>query len=81
MQVPEADVRFLRRVYRSHFGRDPRTLREDFLRHRRAVLHLGPRPTPRTSPTASTSIPEPLAWGREHQLGALPSSTPRRASR
>lgn len=70
VQEPEADVHFLNRVFKKRFGRRPRTLLEDFCgtaylccewvrshRERRAVgIDLDP---------------EPLAWGREHNLGRL----------
>lgn len=77
VQVPEADVRFLRRIYRSHVGRDPRSLREDFCGTAALCCNwVGVHPD-----NVAFGIdldPEPLAWGRKHQLGQLSPSAERR---
>ncbi len=30
VQEPEADIRLIERIFRNHYGRSPRRLREDF---------------------------------------------------
>jgi cyclopropane fatty-acyl-phospholipid synthase-like methyltransferase len=70
VQDPEADVALLRRIFRKHFGRDPRRLREDFcgtavLARRFVEKH------PENEAWAIDLDPVPLAWGREHHREAL----------
>jgi len=70
VQVPESDVRFLRRIFRQQFGRDPRTLREDFCGA--AALCCEWVQAHRENRAFGIDLDsEPLAWGREHNLAAL----------
>ncbi len=70
VQEPEPDLHLVSRIFRSHYGRPPRLLREDFCG---------------TGLTACTWVrlhrenrafgvdldPAPLAWGRRHNVAAL----------
>lgn len=77
VQVPESDVRFLRRVYRSHFGRPARSLREDFCGT--AALCCAWVEDHADNVAFGVDLdPEPLAWGRKHNLAALPEEAARR---
>jgi len=70
VQAPESDVKFLRRIYRQTFGAHPRTLREDFCGT--AALCCAWVESGRDARAFGVDLdPEPLAWGREHNLGAL----------
>ncbi len=70
VQDPEGDVVLVNRIFKRHFGRVPRDLREDFcgtaalacawVRHHRDNRAWG-----------VDLDPVPLAWGREHNLAAL----------
>ena len=67
VQSPEADVEFFERVYRQLRGGSPSALREDF-----AGTALLTRAWLESDPDrrawAVDIDPEPLAWGREHNL-------------
>ncbi|NNL64782.1 MAG: class I SAM-dependent methyltransferase [Myxococcales bacterium] len=77
VQVPESDVRFLRRVFRQTFGRDPRSLREDFCGT--AALCCAWVEAHGSNFAFGVDLdPEPLAWGREHNVGALPEEATKR---
>lgn len=77
VQDPEGDVPRLLRMYDRHFARAPMRLREDFcgsallacawVRHRR-----------HHEATGIDLDPEPLAWGREHNLVRLDPEQQRR---
>lgn len=77
VQMPDEDVAFIQRVFRRRYGRPARSLREDFcgtalLACRWAAAH-------RDNEAWGVDLdPEPLAWGRKHNLGAL---RPEQASR
>lgn len=71
VQEPDADVPFIERIYRRQYGRVPRSMREDFCgtaafacawvaRHRDNVAF------------GIDLDPEPLDWGRQHNVAALP---------
>ncbi|HEY5658201.1 MAG TPA: class I SAM-dependent methyltransferase [Myxococcota bacterium] len=70
VQYPVGDVALIGRIFKRHFGRAPRYLREDFcgtaalacawVRHHRENRAWG-----------VDLDPKPLAWGREHNLNAL----------
>jgi SAM-dependent methyltransferase len=67
---PDADIRLVNRVFQRRFGRPPRLLREDFcgtanLACRFAELHAENRAW------GIDLDPEPLAWGREHNVARL----------
>jgi hypothetical protein len=71
VQDAEADVAFLDRVYRRAYGRAPRVLREDF--GGTALLACEWVRRHRENRTVAIDLdPEPLAWGRAHNLAALP---------
>jgi hypothetical protein len=70
VQDPPADVDLVDRVFKSHFGRHPDTLREDFC----GTAAMACSFVERRSGNRAWGIdldPEPLAWGREHNLAAL----------
>ncbi|MFQ5418209.1 MAG: class I SAM-dependent methyltransferase [Myxococcota bacterium] len=70
VQEPAADAPFVSRVFKKHFGRPPRTLREDFCGTAALACHW----VERHDENVATGIdldPEPLAWGREHNLSKL----------
>jgi len=70
VQVPESDVRFMRRVYKKTWGRRPHTLREDFC-GTAALCCAWVADHPENLAWGVDLDPEPLAWGREHNLAAL----------
>ncbi len=70
VQDPESDVHLIRRVYKSHFGRDPHLLREDFC----GTAYLACRWVAAHSLNRAWGIdldPEPMAWGRRHNVSKL----------
>jgi SAM-dependent methyltransferase len=73
VQVPESDVRFLRRIFRQTFGRDPRALREDFCGTASLCCHWA-LAHPENVAFGVDLDPEPLAWSRAHNLAALPEA-------
>jgi SAM-dependent methyltransferase len=70
VQDPEGDVALVSRIFKRHFGRVPRDLREDFCGTAAMacawVCHHG-----ENRAWGVDLDPVPLAWGREHNLGAL----------
>lgn len=73
VQVPEADVRFLRRIFRQHYGREPLSLREDFC----GTAALCRQWVERSAKHVAFGIdldPEPLAFAREHHQASLPAA-------
>ena len=73
MQEPEADILLIQRVFKRHFGRPPRLLREDFC-GTAAVCCEWVRGRPERSALGVDIDPVPLAWGREHNLARLPET-------
>ncbi|MGH0036773.1 MAG: class I SAM-dependent methyltransferase [Myxococcota bacterium] len=70
VQVPEADVSFVRRVFKKRYGRPARLLREDFCGT--AIMCCEWVRTHRDNRAWGVDLdPEPLAWGREHNLSGL----------
>lgn len=70
VQEPEADVRFVRRIFRNRYGREPRVLREDFCGT--AVICCEWVRAHRENRAVGVDLdPEPLAWGRRHNLAPL----------
>jgi len=70
VQEPEADFRMIDRVFRQHFGRPARLLREDFC----GTALMACRWVARHRENRAWAIdldPRPLAWGRAHNLTAL----------
>ena len=76
VQEPECEIVFFDRVYRARNGRLPRVLREDFC-GTFAVSCEWARKRGRVA-TAVDLDPEPLAWGRAHNLARLPAAAQRR---
>lgn len=73
VQEPEADVSFLRRVFKKRFGRPPRRMREDFC----GTALLAATWVSRHAENEAWGVdldPEPLAWGLEHNLKPLSES-------
>ena len=73
VQEPEADIRFLCRVFKRRYGREPRLLREDFCGA--ALLSCEWVRTHRANRAWGVDVDEePLAWGREHNVARLQES-------
>lgn len=72
VQEPEADCRFFDRVYRKAYGRRPLVLREDFC-GTAATCCQWVRDGARREAHGYDLDPEPLAWGRAHNLSRLPA--------
>ncbi|RMD83963.1 MAG: class I SAM-dependent methyltransferase [Candidatus Dadabacteria bacterium] len=70
VQSPDYEVAFFRRVYVREFGRPPRTLREDFC-GTAAVCCQWVRRHPERRAIGVDIDPEPLEWGRRHNVAAL----------
>lgn len=68
--IPEADYDFLQRIFKSHRGRRPKLLREDFAgTSQLAALWVAKDPEARA--WAVDLDPEPLAWGRRKHIEPL----------
>jgi len=70
VQEPDADIPLIQRIFRSQFSRPARTLREDFC----GTALLASRWVQRSSENRAWGIdldPDPLEWGREHNVGKL----------
>lgn len=76
VQEPQCEVDFFDEVYRALNKRSPKTLREDFC-GTFAVSCDWVRKKGRYA-TAVDVDPEPLVWGREHNLAALPPAARKR---
>ncbi len=70
VQSPDADIRFLARVYRQARGRPARHFREDFCGTALLSATWAKRGTAYTA-EAFDIDPVPLAWGRRHNLDPL----------
>jgi hypothetical protein len=70
VQEPAADFRLIDRVFRRHYGRLPRLLREDFCGTALIACEWVKR-HPENRAWAIDLDPKPLAWGRAHNLAAL----------
>jgi SAM-dependent methyltransferase len=77
VQVPESDVRFLKRVFKRRYGRPARSLREDFC-GAAALCCAWVEDHPDNVAFGVDLDPEPLAWGREHNLAELRKKQARR---
>lgn len=77
VQQPELDVRFYARAFRERWGREPRTLREDFC-GTALVACTWCRQEPRRRAVGVDLDPKVLAWGAEHNLLPLPEPARRR---
>lgn len=72
VQNSDADLDFFEEVFKTHFGRTPKLLREDFC----GTFQTSCAWAARRSDNQAWGIdldPEPLAWGREHNLVKIPS--------
>jgi SAM-dependent methyltransferase len=70
VQEPDADIPLIQKVFRNQFSRPARTLREDFC----GTALLACRWAQRSSEHRAWAIdldPDPLEWGREHNVGKL----------
>ena len=70
VQDPDSDVHLLRRIYKSHFGRFPDLLREDFC----GTAYLACRWVAAHPESRAWGIdldPEPLAWSRRNNVSKL----------
>lgn len=79
VQEPEADVEFAIDAYRAEFGRSPRRLREDFC-GTAAVCCEWVRRHRRNEAWGLDLDPEPLEWGRRHNLVGLTKEQRRRVT-
>jgi hypothetical protein len=70
VQEPAADAPFIHRVFKKHYGRPPRSLREDFCGTAALACHWATRHAENVA-TGIDLDPEPLAWGRKHNLSKL----------
>ncbi|MBK7641470.1 MAG: class I SAM-dependent methyltransferase [Planctomycetes bacterium] len=70
VQSPEDDFAFLRRIYRRHNGREALHLREDFC----GTAYLSStwvKRSPQHTAEGFDLDPEPLAWGKQHNLAPI----------
>jgi hypothetical protein len=70
VQDPPTDIALVERIYRSHFGRAPHRLREDFC-GTAAMACCWVTRHPKNRAWGIDLDPEPLAWGREHHVAPL----------
>ena len=79
VQSPDFDVAFFARAFTNLRGRAPRRLREDFCGT--ALLAATWAASKRTRSAVGVDLHAPtLAWGREHNLAALPPAVRRRVA-
>jgi len=74
VQEPEHEVEFFDRIYKSEFGRSPRVLREDFC-GTFAVACEWVKLGPKRLALGVDLDPEPLDWGRSHNLVGVPEKS------
>ena len=70
VQEPDADIPLIQKVFRNQFSRPARTLREDFC----GTALLACRWVEKSSDNRAWAIdldPDPLEWGRVHNVGKL----------
>jgi SAM-dependent methyltransferase len=70
VQEPDADIPLIQKIFRNQFARPARTLREDFC----GTALLACRWVQRSEEHRAWGIdldPDPLDWGREHNVGKL----------
>jgi hypothetical protein len=70
VQEPAADTPFIHRVFKNRYGRAPRSLREDFCGTAALACHWVERHDENTAVGIDLD-PEPLEWGRRHNLAKL----------
>lgn len=77
VQCPEADVAFIDRVYRRHYGRPPTLLSEDFCGTALIACQWVKRR--RTNEAYGVDLHQPtLDWGRKHNVNRLSAHAARR---
>jgi len=70
VQEPAADTPFIHRVFKRHYGRPPRSLREDFCGTAALACHWVQRHDENVAIGIDLD-PEPLQWGRKHNVSQL----------
>ncbi|MCO5165199.1 MAG: class I SAM-dependent methyltransferase [Planctomycetes bacterium] len=70
VQQPDADLDFVSRVFRRRYGRPPRDVREDFCAAAFTACHWVRRNRENRAWGVDLD-PEPLAWGRAHNVSEL----------
>jgi hypothetical protein len=70
VQEPEADVLLIQRIFKNHYARPPRLLREDFCGTALLACDWAKR-SPQNRAWGIDLDPVPLEWGRQHNLTAL----------
>jgi SAM-dependent methyltransferase len=70
VQAPDVDVEYFDEVYREYFKKKPSVLREDFC-GTAAICCEWVKMSPKNFAYGIDLDPEPLAWGREHNLTKL----------
>jgi hypothetical protein len=70
VQEPDADIALVKRVFKNHFGRKPRLLREDFCGTAYFAAEWV-KQHPDNRAWAIDLDPEPLEWGRRHHVRKL----------
>ncbi len=77
VQEPAGDVAVVRRLFRKHYGRDPRLLREDFCGT--AAMACAWVAAHRENRAFGVDFdPDPLGWGLRHNVAALSDQQARR---
>lgn len=71
VQAPDVDVEFFTRIYRTEFKKKPKVLREDFCGTAAVACEWVKLGAERVAFGVDLD-PEPLEWGRRHNLAALP---------
>jgi len=77
VQEPDHEARFLNRIYKDAYGRPARILREDFC-GTFAVCCSWVRGRPKRKAIGVDIDPEPLEWGKRHNLKKLSEKAQRR---
>jgi len=70
VQAPDVDVEFFQRVYQETFARSPKVLREDFCGTFAVCCEWVKAGEDHTAVGVDLD-PEPIAWGKEHNLAPL----------
>jgi hypothetical protein len=70
VQEPDVDLDFVTRVFRAEYGRPPKELREDFCAAANTACHWVKRRADHRAWGVDLD-PEPMAWGREHNVATL----------
>ncbi|MBL4848884.1 MAG: class I SAM-dependent methyltransferase [Planctomycetes bacterium] len=79
VQNPEADVEFFEKIFHDRFNRTPTLFREDFCGTFQACCTWADRRAENRAWGIDLD-PEPLAWGREHNLVQIPEEAQERVT-